>query len=1037
MGNGNKSQPVYDYEAMFEALRNGPLEGWVKLGKDNAGNPSFREKRPLGKNTSSICVSVLGEYDQSQKSKLRSLPELAKDYGINLDRFRLIPRQKTISSKTEVSEEERDTAKEAMDDWTTGKETKKVLAIVQKHLAETRGIPEKVLTTDFLKGVPIRVYIGPSRKNKKKTIHKYMIPVFTPDGNRIDNVIHQVFLDTKTNEKYFKGQLGSYDEEVKERGLLLGSSKRKKLTIFEGFEGGLAYLCNKHPKLNAQILITFGTGGFAHIDGFLKGKTADLILDPDNGIDKKPHKRYSAMVASLKLEDKVDRYVSELHGYSDADDAAKAGFFKEWEKSLRLVPLSECHAANYYREIKKDKLEIQDKEIKEFTSILKSAFESHPEIVLVKEYYNRLLYEIHERSPGYYEEILQAAKSANIYKTTLKNIVAVEKRIAKKTKKTENSEYLDAEYTSEYIEKDNRFYCWEFGFYRQISNFTARIIRQVSIYDGAEKVKIFSIAGCLENDVPLSEIEIPAKEFQKMNWVTDMWGGEPNIFARRKDYVRSAIQSVSEEIETKDVLGFTGWTKKDGQWIYVHSNGAIGQNGLHKDIDVELGNLKNYALPAPKPLVDKKPIADAIKTVLDAFFLKLPDRITVPLLSSVFRAPLSHCLPCDFSVFYYGETGTKKSVITSLALNFYGSSFDWRNLPTGWHSTANFLEKFSFLAKDALLVIDDFNPKGADAKQLHRKAENVLRSQANKTARGRMRPDGSLRPSYVPRGLLMSSGEDVPIGQSLRGRICTIEVTDKDTNNDNITDLQGLGNSGLFADVMSLYLQWLSQKMDILPDILREREIELRKKASQKGHSRTPGITASLYIGFEMFLRFADDFGAVPHKDDLKKIAWRTLTELSEEQTIYLNEEDETQRFLSLFKSALESKSAHVEPITRLSPENLCSFGYEDIGYKFNGGEYKNNNPKIGWIDKEQVYLIPDMVWSVIQELAKKQGSPIGASRQTVFKRLANKNIAVTAIESGKIRYTPKKAIKGSRNRYLIIPMTFVFPDNIQEEIKN
>jgi len=32
-----------------------------------------------------------------------------------------------------------------------------------------------------------------------------------------------------------------------------------------------------------------------------------------------------------------------------------------------------------------------------------------------------------------------------------------------------------------------------------------------------------------------------------------------------------------------------------------------------------------------------------------------------------------------------------------------------------------------------------------------------------------MRPDGSLRPSYYPRGTILTSGEDIPTGQSLRG----------------------------------------------------------------------------------------------------------------------------------------------------------------------------------------------------------------------------------------------------------------------------
>ena len=59
----------------------------------------------------------------------------------------------------------------------------------------------------------------------------------------------------------------------------------------------------------------------------------------------------------------------------------------------------------------------------------------------------------------------------------------------------------------------------------------------------------------------------------------------------------------------------------------------------------------------------------------------------------------------------------------------------------------------------------------------HKEADRLFRGQGNHAGRQRMRADGSLRPAKPPRGLILSTGEDVPRGQSLRARLLVLEVS--------------------------------------------------------------------------------------------------------------------------------------------------------------------------------------------------------------------------------------------------------------------
>src|SRR5208283_2541969 len=149
-----------------------------------------------------------------------------------------------------------------------------------------------------------------------------------------------------------------------------------------------------------------------------------------------------------------------------------------------------------------------------------------------------------------------------------------------------------------------------------------------------------------------------------------------------------------------------------------------------------------------------------------------PEEVTWPLVAAIWRAPITGA---DFGVQIVGPTGSGKSELAALCQQHFGKELDSRHLPGSWSSTANALEAIGFLAKDTLLVVDDFIPQGSqsDVDRAHRDADRLFRGQGNNSGRSRCNRDGTPKEGKSPRGLIASTGEESPRGHSLNARILT------------------------------------------------------------------------------------------------------------------------------------------------------------------------------------------------------------------------------------------------------------------------
>jgi len=545
-----------------------------------------------------------------------------------------------------------------------------------------------------------------------------------------------------------------------------------------------------------------------------------------------------------------------------------------------------------------------------------------------------------------------------------------------------------------------------------LTNFDARIVADVVHDDGAETENSFEIEAKLGEES--QRFNVPAPSFASLGWVIEHLGSKAIVYAGYtvRDHTRVAIQMLSGERERLTVFTHTGWRKNDGQWVYLHAGGGIGPGGTLANVRVNLGEgLASYRLPNPAEGAELK---EAIAATLRRLDLA-PDPVSIPTFIAPFRAATGSC---DFTVHLAGTTGVFKTEDAALMNQHFGPGIDGRHLPGSWHGTDNALEGLAFAAKDALLVIDDFAPAGPphEVQRWHQKADRVIRHQGNNNSRQRMRADGSLRPPKPPRGMIVSTGEDVPRGQSLRARMFIIEISQGDIDVDKLSACQSDAARGLYAAAMAGFVQWLAARYEDVHKTLRAQINELRQQAVVSGmHRRTPDIVASLAVGLKYFLAFARDAGAitVSEAEALWRRGWLALGQVAAKQDAYHKASEPTQRFIELLLSAIASGHAHIAGPNGNQPNDTP----EAWGWwlKTSGlnqrNEWQPQGDRVGWVDGETVYLDPDASYRSAQAMAAGSADGLGITAQTLRKRLSERCLLV--VEGSRQALTVRRALEG------------------------
>jgi hypothetical protein len=554
-----------------------------------------------------------------------------------------------------------------------------------------------------------------------------------------------------------------------------------------------------------------------------------------------------------------------------------------------------------------------------------------------------------------------------------------------------------------------------------LANWSGRIVEQVTIDAGdGDEERVLAIEGELQDGTPLPRVEVTTEEFTAMRWPLERWGAQAVTFAGQgtADHLRTALQLLSGEIPRRTTYRHTGWARLDNkEWAYLHAGGAIGPDGPVAGVSVALpAPLARYVLPEPPR---GEALVRAIRSSLRLIELA-PDRVSIPLQGATYRAVLGRS---DNTVHLAGPSGNGKTEAATLQQAHFGAEMDARNLPASWSSTGNALEALAYHAKDALMVVDDFAPTGtqADVARMNRDADRLLRAQGNSAGRARLTSETGFRRTRSPRGQILSTGEDIPKGTSLRGRMLALEISPGDLELARLTPYQQDAAAGLYAEAMAGYLQYLAPRYDQIRAGLREEVAAERAQLQALGaHSRTPTIVADLLVGWHYFLDFAQAAGAIS-PDDRSALDLRVRTALQgagKDQAAHQAAADPCHQFLRLLAGALSSGRSHCTAPAGGSPDASP----EVWGWRTrdeSGGDRAAAGRCIGWVDDGDLYLEPEAAYAEAQELARHQGESISLNARTLWKRLHEHGYLASRDENRQ-RFTIRRPLGGLPRREVL-----------------
>jgi hypothetical protein len=362
--------------------------------------------------------------------------------------------------------------------------------------------------------------------------------------------------------------------------------------------------------------------------------------------------------------------------------------------------------------------------------------------------------------------------------------------------------------------------------------------------------------------------------------------------------------------------------------------------------------------------------------------------------------------------------------------------------------------------KDALFVVDDFVPRGSpsDVNRAHRDADRLLRAQGNHSGRARCQRDGTPTEGKAPRGLILSTGELSLDGFSLNSRLLDVQLREKDLNWNRVSECQADAQRGVYAQAMAGFLSWFASRRDRLLAEKREQVEFLREIFKQHcSHLRTATIAADLLAGWEIFLEFAKEHGAIDqdHFDDLWRRYHEAMEIILKEQESDQQTQDIADSFLTLLAAALLSGRAHVAALDGGPPDwyldptpgSLSAWGWEERTFFVpktpssadsnqppakpwgpDDEERTNRYPKgqrVGWICQEDLYLEPAAVLAVVQRLAKDCGQFLALTPRTLGKCLFSKGLLARR-DVHRNRYTVRKNIQGRRSNFLYLKASSV-----------
>lgn len=550
-----------------------------------------------------------------------------------------------------------------------------------------------------------------------------------------------------------------------------------------------------------------------------------------------------------------------------------------------------------------------------------------------------------------------------------------------------------------------------------LANFVAVPSAIITKDDGLTKRSEFEIRGWDIHGAKLPTVRVPAKDFDSMAWVREQWDLRASLYPG--NMIRQNISFVMSEVGSKCCKRWTeyvhtGWVKLRGKWCFLYHGGAIGADDVTVTLEDKLKMYTFGNLPTGEDAISVYEGISATLGIMDV----IPKRISIPLLGTVFLAPLREFLEQAgikprYALWLLGGTQTKKTTCSTLALSHFGYEFNGASIPASFRDTANSILKKAFILKDMPILVDDFHPQSSvqEKRKMTDTAQALSRAFGDGASRSRMSADLSLRESMPPRGVAIMSGEDLPeVGESGLARYYIVQFykTDIDLYDEKkrraLTDLQQSARKGIMQTTMKSFIEWLAAQAETLPARLEEEYMNNRERAMtmMKGQfARAPETIAMIMTAYDHMLYFMQDTGFLSDADveSMQDEAWNVIVNNARKQGNELKED----RPSAMFKAAVQNLLLNEQATVR----NVNATGKND-----------DANTMVGWYDTDNYYFLPDIVYRHVHDLYTREGLEFPLSKKTLWKQLREDGIIT---DSDKGSSTKTKRIRNQTVRVICI----------------
>jgi hypothetical protein len=259
-----------------------------------------------------------------------------------------------------------------------------------------------------------------------------------------------------------------------------------------------------------------------------------------------------------------------------------------------------------------------------------------------------------------------------------------------------------------------------------------------------------------------------------------------------------------------------------------------------------------------------------------------------------------------------------------------------------------------------------------------------------------------------------------------------LEVGPGDVVWEALTACQKAAADGALARALSGFLGFVAGRYEEIQGGMAKHLPELREAAARSGsHRRTPELVANLAMGFGLFLVFAESAGAISDDEceELWDRAWAALGDAAASQAHHQAGAEPAQRFIELLRGAIASGRAHLASPKGDKPEvDEGAWGWRRNDY----GGNEAQGARVGWLDREGVWLEPDAAYAAVQRLGQEVGDRLAVTPQTLRKRLRERGL-LRSVDEVRQTLTVRRSFEGQRREVLHLAAAVLSPPPVRE----